>query len=1170
VISNPKKRKPRILWANAFCLLDTSSGASIDAREMLRQLFFCGYEVSVVGATVFDSEKGVSRLPVNWRTSVTDDNNVLKVVDAPLEHTLIATKSLNRLDMTARESDQWYSLYVQTIESFKPDLVFFYGGQAMDFLISDEARQRGIPCAMYLANGNFNGTRWCRDVDLVITNSQTNAEFYYRKDGITSIPVGLFIDQSAIKAVKQTRKHLLFVNPSIEKGAGIVIQLAMLLEKKRADIQFEVVESRGNWSALVKHITSHYGESPREKLDNVLVTPNTTDMRPIYGRARLLLAPSLWWESAGRVAAEAMLNGIPAIVTDHGGLPEMIGSGGLKLKLPEVCYEKPYTSLPQLELLQPLVEKIIQLYDNEALYNDYVARARHVGDTMHNMRNSTQRLMQAFQPFLEKSAGDKGNAVALEKAHKQGPPAVHTTPSSTDKDVCTTREPIRQPTKAETTKLQSALTLQQQGKLAEAEALYREILQSQPDHLDALQLLAAIAGQKRNFTYAIELLDRALNIDPHHLSSLNNRGVALQEMKRNEEALLSYDRVIAIKPDYAQAYSNRGVALKDLKRYEEALTSFDRAVELKPDYAEAYSNRAVVLQELKRYEEARISCEKAMVLKPDDAAAYSNRGNALMKLSRYGEALLSYDKAIALKPDYAQAYSNRGVTLYELKRYEEALISYDKAIALQPDHADAYTNRGVALRELMRYEEALASHEKAIAIQPDYGEAHSNLGNVFQGLGMLHEAEVSYRRAMELKPNYVEGYSNLLFSLNYSAGHQPSYLYGEACRYGQMVTQKVGSSFLSWQCKPDPERLRIGVVSGDLASHPVGYFLEGIVAQIDQTRIELIAYPTVGKCDELTERIKPFFSAWKSLVSFEDEAAARLIHTDGVHVLLDLAGHTAKNRLPVFAYKPAPVQVSWLGYSGTTGLPQMDYYLADPYASPSDEEKFFSETIYRLPESYLCYTPPAVPAGILPLPALTSGHITFGCFNNLTKVNDAVVALWSRVLHALPSSKLFLRTKQLQNSRVCDTFIQRFAEHGITSSRLILDGTFSSRLELFEAYNRVDIALDSFPYTGTTTSVEGLWMGVPVITRKGDRFISRIGESIAQNAGLADWIADNDDDFVAKAVLHTRNLDRLAELRAGLRERVLASPLFNAPRFARNFENALWDMWKQYESRKEL
>ncbi|NMW22528.1 MAG: tetratricopeptide repeat protein [Chlorobiaceae bacterium] len=1231
--SNQLLRKPRILWTSVISLLDTSCGAAIDAREMLRQLVFYGYDVAVVGATVFDSEKGVSRLPENWRTQVSEKNLILKVNDAPLDHKLLITRSTKRLEMTSQEADKWYWLYVQTLEEFKPDLVFFSGGNTLELLISDEARHRGIPSAMYLANGNYmKGARWCRDVDLIITNNQTNSDYYYRQFGIKSTPVGLFIDSTAVRALTKTRTTVLFINPSLEKGAGLVIQLATLLENNRPDILFEVVESCGNWTALVRLITSHYGESPRDKLDNVMVCQNTSDMRAIYSHARLLLAPSFCWESVGRVTAEAMLNGIPAIVTDRGALPEMMGNGGFKLKLPDACHKEPYTSIIKPELLQTLAERIIQLYDDEAYYDEYVARAWHVGETLHNMANSTQRLIQAFQLLIQKRMEANSDEITLETPQKQVLPLA-------SKDIlpadtrAQTLKPTVQLTNTLEAKFESAFALQKKGHLLEAELLYKEILQLQPDHFDALQLLAAITGQRKNYLYAIDLFDQVLKIDPDHRASLNNRAVALHGLKRNEEALLCYDRIIMLKQGSAEIYCNRGTALQDLNRYEEALLSYERAIVVQPDYADAYFNLGNVLQELKRYEDAVVNYEKAILLKPDYAKAYSNQGNALRKMSRYEEALMSYDKAIAVQPDYAEAYSNRGVTLKELKRYEDAVVSYDKAIAFKPDYAEAYSNRGNALhkmnsyeeallsydkalaiqpdsaevyfnrgnvlnefgmllgaeasydkaialdpyyadayanrghtlQKLIRYEEALLSYDKALAIQPDSAEVYINRGNVLYESGMLQAAEASYRCAMEIKQNYTDAHSNLLFCLNYSASHHYSYSYVEACRYGEIVTKKVGKPFSVWDCMPKHERLRVGLVSGDLLNHPVGYFIEGVLAQIDPSRIELIAYPTDEKADDLTARIKPFFSAWKPLARFDDGEAAHFIHADGVQILLDLAGHTAKNRLPVFAWKPAPVQVSWLGYSATTGMSQMDYYLGDPYVSPSDEANCFSEKIWRLPESYLCYTPPAFPVTIQPLPALSAGHITFGCFNNLTKVNDAVVALWSKVLNALPGSVLLLRTKQLQSSRVSEHILQRFAEQGIASGRLILDGTFSSRQELFEAYNRVDIALDSFPYTGTTTSVEGLWMGVPVITRKGNSFLSHIGESIAHNAGLADWIADNDDDYVAKAVMHTQNLECLAELRAGLRQRVLASPLFNAPLFARNFENALLDMWKQYE-----
>jgi len=417
------RRKYRILWANPYCLLDTSSGASISAREMLRQLSFQGFDVEVIGATVFDSEKGISRLPAHWQ-STAEKKNFIKVIDTPLEHKLIVTKSTKRIEMTSWEESKWYALYVQELNVFKPDLVFFYGGQTLDFMISDEARQRGVPSVFYLVNGNYSGKRWCRDVDLIITDSHATADLYGSKEGIQPVPVGTFIDHRTVLSAStndySTRKNLLFINPSLEKGAGIVIQLAILLEKKRPDIIFEIVESRGNWNELVRQISSHYSQFPREHLDNVLVTPNTHDMRPVYSRARLLIAPSLWWESGSRVLAEAMLNGIPAIVTDRGGSPEMIGNAGIRIKLPDECHQQPYTSLPKIEMMEHLVDKIIQLFDDKVLYNEVVARARHVGATLHNINTSTQRLIQAFHPFLEKRAGDMYETFVPERHQKNG------------------------------------------------------------------------------------------------------------------------------------------------------------------------------------------------------------------------------------------------------------------------------------------------------------------------------------------------------------------------------------------------------------------------------------------------------------------------------------------------------------------------------------------------------------------------------------------------------------------------------------------------------------------------------------------------------------------------------------------------------------------------------
>src|SRR5665647_3703640 len=341
------------------------------------------------------------------------------------------------------------------------------------------------------------------------------------------------------------------------------------------------------------------------------------------------------------------------------------------------------------------------------------------------------------------------------------------------------------------------------------------------------------------------------------------------------------------------------------------------------------------------------------------------------------------------------------------------------------------------------------------------------------------------------------------------------------------------------------DSLRVGLVSGDFLSHPVKFFLEGLLVHIDPARIELIAYPTHYSEDELTARIRPYFSAWKPLVGKSDEAAARLIHADGVHVLLDISGHTAHNRLPVFSWKPAPVQVTWLGLPATSGVAEMDYVLGDPHAIPAEYENHFSEAVWRMPDSCLCLTVPASPVNVVPLPALSAGYVTFASFNNLSKMTDAVVAVWARILKSVPNSRLLLKTKQLNNLLTCEKTRQRFAACGIAPDRLILGSILASRDDHLAAYNKVDIALDTFPYPGVTTSAEALWMGVPVLSMKGDRFMSCTAGSIAHNAGLPDWIAADKDDYVAKAVTFASDLERLAALRAVLRQQVLASPLFD-------------------------
>jgi glycosyltransferase involved in cell wall biosynthesis len=389
------QRPVRILWANAYCLLDTSSGAAMAVRQMLLQLKKKGMDVRILGAANFDHERGTAGLKNRWQAVKERTGTFVILDDGALAHQVFVTQSTQRPEMTCREETAWFGKYRRVLAEFQPDILYYFGGKPLDFLIANEARTRGCVVAFYLANGYYTQNRWCRDVDRVITDSKATADLYKKRLGIVPLPVGPFIDPAEVRTAYHTRKQLLFINPMLSKGAGIVARLAMLMAGRRPDIVFEVVQARGSWEEVLKMVSGTYGK-PVESLDNVVVTPHTNDMRPVYGRARLLLAPSLGWESAGRVLVEAMINGIPPVVTDCGGMPELVGNGGVVWQLPPDFHEKPYNRIPPDHQLEPVIQCIESLYDNRAQYETLSARALHMARTRHGMEKSTRRLVQAL------------------------------------------------------------------------------------------------------------------------------------------------------------------------------------------------------------------------------------------------------------------------------------------------------------------------------------------------------------------------------------------------------------------------------------------------------------------------------------------------------------------------------------------------------------------------------------------------------------------------------------------------------------------------------------------------------------------------------------------------------------------------------------------------------
>ncbi|MPW18621.1 tetratricopeptide repeat protein [Paraburkholderia sp. CNPSo 3157] len=575
-------------------------------------------------------------------------------------------------------------------------------------------------------------------------------------------------------------------------------------------------------------------------------------------------------------------------------------------------------------------------------------------------------------------------------------------------------------------------------------------------------------------------------------------------------------------------------------------------------------SRADALCRSDRLDEADELCREVLAIDPAHAGALHLRGMVAYRSGEHARAADLIMEAISRdpKPDYYFALGN---VMAAHRRVAAAAECFRLVTQMQPEHADAYNNLGIAQRGLKRYHDAVQSFCKVLELQPGNGRAYNNLANVLLSLDELPAALEAWQIAMELAPAELEPRSNRLTALNYAAGTTPEQYLDEARKFAQVV-EEAAQPFRSWLVgmAPRTERpLRVGVVSGDLRRHPVAYFLENVVKSLDTARVELVAYQTSRDEDELTVRLKPYFHSWQSIAGIRDFAAAQQIRNDKIDVLIDASGHTTYNRLALFAWKPAPVQVCWPGYFASTGLKAIDYLLGDRHVLPQGEEHHFVEKPWRLPDSYLCFTPPDVAPAVGPLPVLKNGFVTFGYFGRLTKMTDVVVATWAAILRRVPGSRLLLKAAQLDFDDIRVTTLKRFLMHGIGAEQLLLEG-FSARGDYLDAYNRVDIALSPFPYSSGTTAAESLWMGVPVFGMQGDRFVSHIVESIVHAAGLGDtWIARSRDDYIERAVAFAANPQALGELRAGLRAHVLASPLCDAPRFARHLEDALHAMWDE-------
>jgi protein O-GlcNAc transferase len=630
----------------------------------------------------------------------------------------------------------------------------------------------------------------------------------------------------------------------------------------------------------------------------------------------------------------------------------------------------------------------------------------------------------------------------------------------------------------------------QAGKLTEAEAIYRKILATQPDHADALNLLGVIESQNSRQQAALELISQAIAINPKSARYQNNLGLVLVKLGRLQDGVAAY--------------------------------------------------------------------RTALKLNPNDADTHYNLGAALQNLDRMDEAMAEWRAAIALKFDHARAHCNLGAALLHQRRTDEAIAALQSALKFNPDYPEAYYNLGVVYKDIGQLNAAMEAFGAALRLRPDYPEAQNNLGNALKDQGQLNDAIAAYRTALRLKPDYFAAYSNLLYSLYYHPGYDAGAIHKEHIQWNQRQTELLKKIFGPHTNNRDPERrLKIGYVSPDFCGHAESYFVVPLLESHDHRQFEIHCYADVRRPDRITDRIRLSVNVWHDVLGKSNADLAQQIREDQIDILVDLTMHMAHNRLLVFARKPAPIQVTWLAYPGTTGLETIDYRISDAFMDPPDNAtSHYSEETIRLPDCWCCFDPLS---DLASRPPRQDGPICFGSLNNPCKLNEPILRLWGRALLATPGSQIMILAPSMdQRNRIRLLYEQM----DIDTARLIFVER-TPRPEYLRSYDRIDIGLDPLPYNGITTTLDALWMGVPMVSLAGSTAAGRAGLGILSTLGLPELATHNPEQFVQTASALAVDLAKLTELRKTLRQRMQASPLMDAKRFAQNIELAYRDMWRK-------
>lgn len=643
------------------------------------------------------------------------------------------------------------------------------------------------------------------------------------------------------------------------------------------------------------------------------------------------------------------------------------------------------------------------------------------------------------------------------------------------------------------------------------------------------------------------------------------KGNAFLNDEKLSDAEQCYRNGIQADTNDAICYSNLGYVLLQTGRLEDAERMLNCAVERNPADFDAYYLLGNLAKDCGDSLRAIACFRTALRNNPDFDFCRRDLCVLLAQTGQPHEARMVMDQGPAFDTDSADYYLFKGNMHLATAEYDAAVTCFKNARDLKSRDATILINLGAAQIGQRDVLTAVETYREVLEFEPSNIQAHANMAAAFQLSGQLDLAVQSYRQALQLNPHYLYAQQNLLYVLSHMP-HYPAQEYlAEALNYGAKVSA-AAKPYTQWFCTPKKavgRPLRVGFVSGDFRAHPVGYFLENTLACMDSTKVTAVAYSNAVSEDALSARLKVLFAEWHTVATVPDEDFAKQIHTDGIDILVDLAGHTAHNRLSVFAWRPAPVQVSWLGYWASTGVSEVDYILVDKISVHQDEARCYSEHLWYLPDTRLCLSPPTTGAALVrtALPALRKGYVTFASFQTLSKINDATLAVWAQVLARLPTTRLRLQSLPLSYPESVADMNRRLTLADIDLHRVDLVGG-TSREEYLAAYGEVDVVLDTFPFPGGTTTAEALWMGVPTVTLTGDTLLARQGESMLRCVGLSDWVATNEQDYVQLAARKVNDLHSLDKLRKNLHAAVLASPLYDGARFAKNLEEALIGMAK--------